>query len=41
MIITALKVVGYFILGTVVIEAIIALLAIIGVVIAHFFGGDR
>ncbi len=41
MIITALKVLGYCILGSIVIEIIIALIATIGVLISNFFGGGK
>lgn len=41
MIITSLKVVGYLILGSIVIEIVIALIAAIGVLISNFFGGDK
>ena len=39
--ITALKVLGYCILGSIVIEIIIALIVAIGVLISNFFGGDK
>ena len=41
MIITALKILGYCILGSIVIEIAIALIAAIGVLISNFFGGDE
>lgn len=41
MIITSLKVVGYLILGSIVIEIIISLIATIAVLISNFFGGDK
>ena len=41
MIITALKVVGYCILGSIIIEIVIALVAAIGVLISNFFGGEE
>ena len=41
MIITALKVFGYFILGSIIFELIVFSIGLIGVLIAHFFGGDK
>ena len=41
MIITAVKVLGYCILGSIVIEIAIALIVAIGVLISNFFGDDK
>ena len=41
MIITALKVLGYCILGSIILEVIFFLIGGIIGLLAHFFGGDR